>query len=209
MWVYRVYDRHGIKAPRLNTYNMGSSSALLNILRRLIGRRNPEPKIYPEVFYKAAGVVFTNGIHFLAAYQPYKNPGIISGIGGSKEPGETLLHTAIRETIEELFEYKKVPVKMIEAVIESVPYKKIIKNGSYVFLLYSFHDLIKLLKVVKGFGLVSPLYTVFPLTLNDLVFSRILGPAAELSHLAILPLISDLKIDANLLEDIPQIIGHV
>ena len=100
-------------------------------------------------------------------------------------------------------------MKMIEAIIESVPYKKIIKNGSYVFLIYSFDDLVKILRIVKGFKVPSHLYRVFPLTLNDLVFSRILDPSVELTHLAILPLITGLKIDKNLLDDIPQIIEYV
>jgi hypothetical protein len=186
-----------------------SSTGILNFFRRLTRRKSPEKKIYPEVAYKAAGTVFTNGIHLLAAYQPYKEPAVISGIGGSKEPGETFLYTAIRETLEELFDYKDVSVKMIEAIIESVPYKKIIKNGSYVFLIYSFDDLVKILRLVKGFKVPSHLYKVFPLTLNDLVFSRILDPSVELTHLAILPLVTGLKIDKNLLDDIPQIIEYV
>jgi len=186
-----------------------SSTGILNFFRRLTRRKSPEKKIYPEVAYKAAGAVFTNGIHLLAAYQPYKDPAVISGIGGSKEPGETFLYTAIRETLEELFDYKDVSVKMIEAIIESVPYKKIIKNGSYVFLIYSFDDLVKILRIVKGFKVPSHLYNVFPLTLNDLVFSRILDPSVELTHLAILPLVTGLKIDKNLLDDIPQIIEYV
>jgi hypothetical protein len=41
------------------------------------------------------------------------------------------------------------------------------------------------------------------------VFSRILDPSVELTHLAILPLITGLKIDKNLLDDIPQIIEYV
>jgi hypothetical protein len=184
-------------------------SSILNFFRRLTRRKSPERKIYPEVPYKAAGAVFTNGTHLLAAYQPYKEPATISGIGGSKEPGETVLYTAIRETLEELFDYKDVSVKMIEAIIESVPYKKIIKNGSYVFLLYTFDDLVKILRIVKGFKVASHLYKVFPLTLNDLVFSRILDPSVELTHLAILPLVTGLKIDKNLMDDIPQIIEYV
>jgi hypothetical protein len=82
-----------------------------------------------------AGILFTDERMVLAGC---RSNGVITGIGGKRKQDETPYKTAVRETLEELFEYKKVPVKMIEAVIESVPYKKIIKNGSYVFLLYSF-----------------------------------------------------------------------
>jgi hypothetical protein len=45
--------------------------------------------------YTACGVVFTDGRHILAGYQPNKKNPCISGIGGMKEKGETHFDTAM------------------------------------------------------------------------------------------------------------------
>jgi hypothetical protein len=157
--------------------------------------------------FKAAGVVFTNGTHFLAAQQPLKPTPMISGIGGSREIGETFMITAIRETLEELLGLKNVPKRLISILIESVPSNKVIKNKSYVFIIYNFDNLLKILEVVKKFGIISPLYKKFPENLLDLLLLRIIDPSAELSHLVLLPLVPNLHIDNNMLTDIPQIIA--
>lgn len=169
-------------------------------------RKSSTRRIHPEYDFKAAGAVFTNGIYLLAAQQPNKDPPTISGIGGKREAGETPMYTAIRETLEELFEYKDVPKALINIIIGSVSPKKIIKNGSYVFGIYDFKDLDKILKIVKKYKLKSPLYRQFPDNITDLIFTRIMKPSAELCQLTLLPLVHQLNIDKNLLEDIPQII---
>jgi len=186
----------------------GTRKGFMNYLIGLTRRRSTR-KVHPEVAYeyRAAGAVFTDGTFLLAAYQPHKPVPVISGIGGKKEAGETVMYTAIRETLEELFEYKDVPKRLIEEIIESVQPKKVVKNGSYVFAVYNFKDLTKMLSIVKRHRLKSPLYKEFPDTLMKLIFSREVSPQAELSHLALLPLVPGLKIDTNLLEDIPQIKG--
>jgi len=203
------YDWNDIKTSRLD--RMSRKSGWLNYLMgktRKRSLRSVQP-IIPEYDFKAAGSVFTNGTHILAAQQPLKNPAIISGIGGSREAGETVMVTAIRETLEELFDLKNVSKRLIDTIIESVPPKKIIKNGSYVFGIYDFNSLTKMLQIVKKFGIKSPLYKKFPETLFDLISTRIISSSAELSHLALLPLVDNLKIDKNLLEDIPTIIKEI
>jgi hypothetical protein len=57
---------------------------------------------------EAAGIVFTNGTHILAGYQPRKKNPHISGLGGSKQKDESYMQTAWRETLEELFELKDI-----------------------------------------------------------------------------------------------------
>ena len=56
--------------------------------------------------FRAAGSVFTDSKIILAGYQPRKKKPFISGIGGKREEGESYMDTAIRETVEELFEFK-------------------------------------------------------------------------------------------------------
>ena len=209
MWFHWLYDWNGIKTSRID--RMSRKSGWLNYLMgktRKRSLRSVQPTI-PEYDFKAAGSVFTNGTHILAAQQPLKKSPMISGIGGSREDGETVMITAIRETLEELFDIKNVSKRLIDSIIESVPPKRVIKNGSYVFGIYDFNNLTRMLEIVKRFGVKSPLYKKFPETLSDLIFTRIISSSAELSHLALLPLVPNLKIDKNLLEDIPQIIGAV
>jgi hypothetical protein len=47
----------------------------------------------------------------------------VSGLGGKREEGEEFWTTALRETVEELFELSTVPPGWIEQIQCSVPYK--------------------------------------------------------------------------------------
>jgi len=199
MCFHRFYGWYGAKTSEITSQNKYLA------LNRMV---NKTRKITRVLEYKAAGSVFTNGTHILAAQQPNKNPPMISGFGGSRESDEIPLYTAIRETLEELFNLIGVPKGLIENIIKSVPCKKVIKNKSYVFGIYDFKDLEKMLLIVKKYGIKSPLYKQFPVNLSDLLLKRIIDPSAELTQLALLPLVDGLKIDPNLLEDIPQIIAR-
>ena len=75
-----------------------------------MNQRNPD--------YKYAGIIFMQGNQVLACLQrKWKQIGndwiedrFISGFGGAKNKGETSsLRTAIRETLEEIYEFIKVP----------------------------------------------------------------------------------------------------
>jgi len=137
--------------------------------------------------YKAAGSVFTDGKIILAGYQPRKRVPTISGIGGKKEDGETYMKTAIRETLEELFEIE-VSAQLISE-LEVIPPQKIVQNGSYIIAVYTFNDLENMLKFIKRKGLTSKLYDIMPSTLMELIFNRKLVENPEISHLALLPLV--------------------
>jgi hypothetical protein len=139
--------------------------------------------------YKAAGVVFTDGRLILAGYQPLKANPFISGIGGSKEDGETYKETALREMVEELFEVSATPALLAElkAFISHSPRK--VLRGSYIRLVYTFEDLIDMLAMIKKHMLTTPLYSKFPLTLMNLLFDRLLKGNPEISHLCLLPVV--------------------
>jgi hypothetical protein len=69
------------------------------------------------VNFKYAGIIFVNGDQVLGAFQrKWKKVGsswnedrFISGFGGAAEPGETSLRAAIRETLEEIYEFISIP----------------------------------------------------------------------------------------------------
>jgi hypothetical protein len=169
--------------------------------------------IYNEESFKAAGCVFTDGKLLLAGYQPRKRKPFISGLGGKKEEGENYLDTAIRETIEELFEFKSIPKELILEIKNIAPIK-IIQNGSYIIVVYTFNDLDMFLKIMSKYNLRSILYDSMPKNITELIFNRKttyntnnIFYKPEVSHLAILPLVEHSKnnpyVDPYFIEDMP------
>jgi hypothetical protein len=142
--------------------------------------------------FKAAGVAFTNGYHVLAGYQPHKKHPSISGIGGSRETDESYIQTGLRECIEELFAPQYIPKSLIPKLCTIIP-KKVVKSNTYINIIYTFDDLQLMLKIIKHSGLKSPLYQIFPKTLNELIMYRVSHTSAEISHLALLPVISSIS----------------
>jgi hypothetical protein len=151
--------------------------------------------------FTAAGVLFTNGSHILGGYQPHKKHPCISGIGGAKHDHETFIQTALRECMEELFEIKTIP-KSLFTKLKSITPKTIIHSNKYINLVYSFDDLELFLKYCKSYGLKSPLYTIFPKSIHELILNRSVTESAELSHLVLLPMLPTISIDSYFQADI-------
>lgn len=175
-------------------------------------RNIPRLPILPNAEkYNAAGSVFTDGKLILAGYQPKKRKPFISGIGGGKEPGETYRDTALRETLEELFEFKEIPEKLKQDIHTSVIPEKLVQSNTYIMVVYNFQNLEKMLSLVKKHKMVSPLYDTIPTTLFDLMFKRKLNIGSpELSHLALLPLVKHSPgipfVDGYFIEDMPLLL---
>jgi hypothetical protein len=139
--------------------------------------------------FTGAGCLFFNEQFLLAGYQPRKQRPMLSGLGGKREGEEDFLTTAIRETLEELFEIS-VPVAWIHQIQTTVPNKGVLKNGDYSLVLYSFDDLQTILHILKANHCISELYDDFPTNLLALVFNRKqLKQLPEISHLTFLPLV--------------------
>ncbi len=151
--------------------------------------------------FLAAGCIFTDGNLILAGYQPTKLAPIISGLGGKREGDEFLEETAIRETVEELFEIKTLPSGLVQRIERDCVPRKILQNGAYGIIVYNFKDLDKILRICSSYKIVSPLYTKFPRTLDQLLFGRLQGSLAEVTHLALLPFVSEQVIDPSFIED--------
>lgn len=155
--------------------------------------------------YTAAGCLFVNGTHALAGYQPGKTVPCISGIGGKREERDSgVMETALREMLEEVLGIYDSARFM--GALTGVEYITMIRGRNYVNIVYSFLALEKILAVVQGSGVQSPYYKVFPLTLNDLIFSREAG-GAEIVHFAVLPLVPDLPwVDPYFVKDLAKFI---
>ena len=102
-----------------------------------------------------AGCLFTNGIHVLAGYQPNKHFPSINGIGGKPEEGEDPLVTALREFLEEVFGVYDC-VKGVSELRTVVP-RRVLEQKRYITYVYDFNDLVKMLEIVSGLGVSSPL----------------------------------------------------
>ncbi len=152
--------------------------------------------------FTGAGCLFCNSQFILAGYQPRKQKPCISGLGGKREGEEDIPQTALRETIEELFELQTVPPDWIESIQQRITPKGLLQNGEYVMVLYSFEDLEILLQILNEKQVQSELYDTFPTHLLSLLFHRKLLPyPAEVSHLTLLPLVSHPK-------DVPFVAPH-
>ena len=155
--------------------------------------------------WKAAGSFFTDGSSVLAGFQPHKTEATISGIGGGAHPGETYIQTAIRETLEELFEFDAIPLWLLRRVESSLVPSIVFQNDLYIYLVYSFKDLETLLHIVKNSKLRSRLYSTIPLNVSDLVLQRSQSISAELQRLVLLPISNTNEVNgihSDLLQDI-------
>jgi hypothetical protein len=166
-----------------------------------------------EQEYKAAGAFFTNSKLYLAGYQPHKCTPFISGIGGSKEAGETPTDTAIREAVEEIFDLIEIPNGMLDVIKLGINPGKIINNMSYVILVYSFEDLEYIIDVLNRYEVKSRSYDLIPISINELLMNRKVSTnkKTEVTHLCLLPLVSHSTrsslVDVNLVKDISLILS--
>jgi hypothetical protein len=172
----------------------------MNFFRKIqnyFRKKSKDKFIYPEYGnYRGSGCIFTDGKHILGGYQKKGSQSYISGIGGKTKDEESYIQTAIREMIEEILEAKDVPPKLIKIIEETVQPGHIYRNRFYINVVYSFEDLVNILKIIHKNGIKTNLYKSFPKTINDLVFNRIIPNSAEITHLCILPLVKhDLDYD--------------
>jgi hypothetical protein len=135
----------------------------------------------------------------LAGYQRKRGDVIISGLGGSRRDDETFIETALRETLEELFDIKEVPPKLLEDLKgkirpASIKGKEVPDWGIYVQLIYTFEDLQVILKYVERAAIKTHLYESFPRTISDLLLKRnprTRSSSPEIEYLTIIPAAAD------------------
>jgi hypothetical protein len=148
-----------------------------------------------------AGIVFKTETHVLMGYQPDK--AMISGIGGKPNEFEPLIHTAFRETIEELFGVNPA-CSLLTSLAEIFKSAGSVQNGGYTMFVLSFDELTRFMNYVQASVQTSPYYSKFPESIHDLLLCRRAPADAEVTHLALIPLVPDyFRVDQR---DIPLII---
>jgi len=148
----------------------------------------------------AAGIFFTNNKLVLAGYQPNKQVPFIGGIGGKKQDTELYHQTAIRETLEELFDIKP-SIELINTINITILPQNVLIINNYFILIFSFRNLEQILHILLESNIVSPLYDIFPKNISELIFNR-KDMNSEITHLCLLPLKENLTIDNNFMQDI-------
>ena len=153
--------------------------------------------------FEAAGILFTDGVHVLAGFQPGK--AAISGFGGSREGNETIRQTAFREALEELLEPASLSVQLLQSLVDRYKCHPITRKGSYRFLTLDFEDLLAILQ--EAVDLKSQIYKSIPTTIAALLKKRTPTPASEVTELMLLPISTtlDLDIDPHFAEDLLSI----
>ena len=153
--------------------------------------------------FSAAGCLFTDKKLVLAGYQFRHGKGVLDGIGGSRDGSETAIETAFRETLEELFDI--VPsAGLVTEMRRSFKPRSKFQTGQYICFVYNFKTLEKMMVFLKGRGLRSPLYKVFPVTVSELLFNRRIRPT-ELTHLSLIPFVDDLSLEEHFLKDFSKV----
>jgi len=153
--------------------------------------------------FSAAGCLFTDKKLVLAGYQFRHGKGVLDGIGGTREEGETAIETAFRETLEELFEISPSTVLVTE-MRKRFKSRSKFQTGQYICFVYNFKTLEKMMVFLKAHGLCSPLYKVFPVTITELLFNRRIRPT-ELTHLSLIPFVDELSLEEHFLKDFSRV----
>lgn len=149
---------------------------------------------------QSAGILFTDGKLALVGYKSYK--GYMTGIGGKKTEKETVFVCAVRETLEEIFGYSRVDETLLHSALQYLQPTNVVTNKGYTHFLCSFESLKMLLVYMNLVGISSPLYPEMPISLEDLLLKRKVKERAELSHLALVPMVASLRVAGHLASDI-------
>jgi hypothetical protein len=147
-----------------------------------------------------AGIFFTNGSIFLAGVK--RETGLIIGIGGKKEGSELPYQTAVRETLEELFEFEFIPEELITMLCRILKFDNVIGSPNYTTFIMDISDIEVIIGSLTLFDLKSKVYKEIPSSFMQLILSRKITDSCEISKLLILPIECEFKIDSCLNEDI-------
>ena len=155
--------------------------------------------------YTGAGILFTEGPVAIAGVQKhYKNSEtILSGFGGRREAtDQDWVHTAFRETVEELYNTTNVPMKLILSLRRQiVSLKPPIYTSGYLVIQLNFDQLRTFLKICRT-HLLCEIYKQMPLTLDDLILKRCPSSSSEIGALALIPVAKAVTVDPDFLNDL-------
>jgi 8-oxo-dGTP pyrophosphatase MutT (NUDIX family) len=144
-----------------------------------------------------AGIIFTDGKLVLAGYNSKHL--FISGIGGKIKENETPIITAVRETVEELFELEEIPGTLFDRLYEKLTFDRLFFKSEYTTFIMTFNDLKSIFKVLGEFDLKSRVYDKIPTSLEELLMTR---KGGELSHILLIPCVDNIVLDKLFIGDI-------
>jgi hypothetical protein len=151
--------------------------------------------------FKGAGTIFTNNEIVLSGFNIKINA--ISGIGGKPNNYELPWETAIRETLEELFEINPSDELIININMLIKP-NKIKNNLNYYLWVYTLNDLNTLLHFLKSKQTESKLYKKFPKNVSELILNRKTEITKEIRELYLLPF-NPCKLSSDFIQDLQLI----
>lgn len=107
-----------------------------------------------------------------------------SGIGGKPEPGESILQTAFREAVEELYGINPSNDLLLD-LTRAFSSNKLLERNRYYYVLLSFIDVVSLNAIVFMHHPTSPYYKTPPSSILDLVLNRYVTEDAEITELSL------------------------
>jgi hypothetical protein len=149
-----------------------------------------------------AGILFTDGKFTLSGVNKYSE---MTGIGGKKKDKETPIQTAIRETVEELFEPEEIPAGLFEELYMKLIFDNMMFRSNYSTFIMNFNDLKVFFVTVKKYELRSKVYDILPSTIEQLILERKVMKNAELRYIMLIPntpLHTELDFDGCFVNDI-------
>jgi hypothetical protein len=149
-----------------------------------------------------AGILFTDGKFTLSGVNKYSE---MTGIGGKKKDEETPIQTAIRETVEELFEPEEIPAGLFEELYTRLIFDNMMFKSNYSTFIMNFNDLKIFFVTVKKYDLKSKVYDILPSTIEELILERKVVKNAELRYMMLIPnrpLHTELDFDGCFVNDI-------
>lgn len=147
-----------------------------------------------------AGIMFTDKNLVLAGYNKLQDH--ITGFGGKKKREEKPYETALRETIEELFEIHSLSDEQIKEICNKIVFDNLIAYKSYSLFIMSFNDLDNIIKILKSYNLKSKIYEEFPNNISDLILKRKYYDRSEFDSIIIIPFSDEVHVKPELLKDI-------
>ena len=128
----------------------------------------------------SAGILFLENTSFLSGFQ--RKQMRWSGFGGKAFPDETPAKTAVRETVEELFEVD-LSENDIEQLIEQLSIWHEYSSKGYIFFVLPFSGITTISEFLEEKGYTSRVYPQFPKSITSLISQRIISNAKEIEKI--------------------------
>ena len=131
----------------------------------------------------AAGVLFLRHTYdTLMGYTPKRRH--YSGFGGNKEEGESILTTALREAVEELYGISP-DEELLDELVERFAENPRYERDGYLFVLIWFDEYPEFADIVRFHERRSPYYDRFPKSIKSLVRRRRSVADMEITRLVV------------------------